>query len=80
MVISVLLMNIINWNVRGPGRPAKWFLVKDFLRLHFADVCCLREMKLEEISPSVWREIGDPHIDQFAFVPAKGTARGIALG
>lgn len=80
MVISVLLMNIINWNVRGPGRPAKWFLVKDFLRLHFAEVCCLRETKLKEISPSVWREIGNSHLNQFTFVPTKGSAGGIALG
>lgn len=42
-------MNIVTWNVRGLGRPAKRFLVKDFLNLHFADVCCIQESKLEEI-------------------------------
>lgn len=73
-------MNIISWNVRGLRRPAKRFLVKDFLNLHFVDVCCLQESKLEEVPPSVWREIGGSRLDQFFFVPALGTAGGIILG
>lgn len=73
-------MNIINWNVRGLGRPAKRFLVKDFLNIHFADVCCLQETKLEEISASLWRKIGGTRLDHFAFVAVKGSAGGIAVG
>ncbi|KAH7662169.1 Exodeoxyribonuclease III protein [Dioscorea alata] len=73
-------MNLITWNVRGLGRPAKRFLVKDFLLLHFADVCCLQESKLEEISPTIWREIGGGWLDQFFSVPAHGTAGGIIIG
>lgn len=67
----MLLMNIMNWNVRGQGRPAKRFLVKDFLNLHFADICCLQESKLGVISNSMWREIGGYRLDQFAFVPTR---------
>lgn len=72
-------MNIISWNVRGLGRPAKRFLVKDFLFLHFTDVCCLQESKLEEISPAVWREISGSRLDQFCFVPANGSTGGIIV-
>lgn len=73
-------MNIITWNVRGLGKPAKRFLVKDFINMHFAEVCCLQESKLEEISPASWREIGGSLLDQFFFVPARGTTGGIILG
>ncbi|KAH7669135.1 DNase I-like protein [Dioscorea alata] len=73
-------MNIITWNIRGLGRPAKRFLVKDFLQLHFADVCCLQESKLDAIPPMLWREIGGGRLDQFEFIPARGTAGGIILG
>ncbi|KAH7690481.1 RNA-directed DNA polymerase protein [Dioscorea alata] len=72
-------MNLITWNVRGLGRPSKRFLVKDFLHLHFADVCCLQESKLEEISPSIWREVGGGRLDQFFMVPAHGSAGGIII-
>ncbi|KAH7666018.1 Exodeoxyribonuclease III protein [Dioscorea alata] len=73
-------MNIITWNVRGLRRPAKRFLVRNFLNLHFADVCCLQELKLEAISQSLWGEIGETKLDQFAFVPAEGSAGGIIMG
>lgn len=56
-------MNIISWNVRGLGRPSKRFLVKDFLNLHFAKVCCLQESKLNKVSPLTWREIEGSHLD-----------------
>lgn len=73
-------MNVITWNVRGLGKPAKRFLVKDFLNLHFANVCCLQESKLEEISLSSRREIGGSRLDQYLCVPARGTAGGIIIG
>lgn len=66
-------MNIINWNVRGLGRPSKRFLVKDFLNIHFAEVCCLQETKLNEITPVTWWKIGESRLDQFAFIPANGS-------
>lgn len=73
-------MNLVNWNVRGLGWPSKRFLVKDFLIIHHAEVCCLQETKLEEISLATWREISGSHLDQFAFVPVRGSAGGIAVG
>ncbi|KAH7690240.1 Exodeoxyribonuclease III protein [Dioscorea alata] len=73
-------MNIVSWNVRGLERSAKQFLVKDFLALHFADLCCLQEYKLEEIQLSTWKEIGGVKLDQFNFLLARGSASGIILG
>lgn len=73
-------MNIITWNVMGLGKPAKWFLEKDFLNMHFADICCLQESKLEEISDSTWREIGGYRLDKFSFIPAHGSGRGTVIG
>lgn len=43
-------------------------------------MCCLQETKLELVQPAIWREIGGSSLDQFAFVPAKGSAGGIVLG
>lgn len=73
-------MNIISWNVRGLGRPSKRFLVKVFLNLHFAKVCCLQESKLNEVSLSTWHEIGGSHLDQFVFLCASSSAGSIILG
>lgn len=73
-------MNIITWNVMGLGKPAKWFLEKDFLNMHFADICCLQESMLEEISDSTWRKIGGCRLDKFCFIPARGSAGGIVIG
>lgn len=73
-------MNVISWNVRGLGRPAKHFLVKDFFALHFADVCCLQESKLEEISISTWMEVGGSRINNCHFLPTRSSAGGIILG
>lgn len=73
-------MNIISWNVRGLGKPAKRFLVKDFLNMHYADICCLQESKLDQISPALWREIGGRRLDEFYFIPARGSAGGIIIG
>lgn len=52
--------------------------MKDFLNLHFADVCCLQELKLDVVSPIVWRDIGGMKLDEFAFIPAVGSA-GVSL-
>ncbi|KAH7661183.1 Exodeoxyribonuclease III protein [Dioscorea alata] len=73
-------MNIINWNVRGLGRPSKRFLVKDFLFLHHADIVCLQESKLSLIEPTTWRSIGGPKLDKFAFTPTCGFAGGMIIG
>lgn len=78
--LDCFFMNIISWNVRGLGRPTKRFLVKDFLNLHFVDVCCLQESKLEDISGTLWREIGGPRLDKFVFLPAIGSSGGIIVG
>lgn len=61
-------MNIINYNLRGLGRPGKRFLIKYFLNLHFADVCCLQESKLKEVTPAI------------SFAPARGSVGGIIIG
>lgn len=53
--------------------------MKDFLNLHFADVCCIQESKLEKISPTLWHEIGGIRLDQFCFLPAHGSAGGLSL-
>lgn len=73
-------MNIIRWNVRGLGRPAKRYLVKDFLEIHHVDVCCIQESKLAEINQLIWRSICDTRLDQFGLVPSIGTSGGVIIG
>lgn len=60
--------------------PSKRFLVRDFLQLHHADICCLQESKLSSIDLATWRSIGGPRLDKFSFVPAIGSAGGIIIG
>lgn len=48
--------------------------------MYFADVCCLQESKLENISATTWREIGGPRLDKFAFIPSVGASGGIIIG
>lgn len=60
--------------------PSKRFLVKDFLQLHHAGICCLQESKLGVIDPSIWRPIGGARLDRFSSIPAIGTAAGIIIG
>lgn len=72
------VMNIITWNVTGLGRPAKRFLVKDFLNLHFADVCYLQESKLEEISPALWRKIGGSRLDHSSLCQRMAQRMGLS--
>lgn len=60
--------------------PSKHFLVRDFLELPHADICCLQESKLSTIDPATWRSIGGPRLDKFSFVPAIGSASGIIIG
>lgn len=40
----------------------------------------MHESKLKDISATIWREIGGNRLDQFIFVPTKGSAGGIILG
>lgn len=73
-------MNIINWNVRELGLPSKRFLVKDFLQLHYADICCIQESKLSTVDPTIWRLVGGSCLDLFSYTPALGTAAGMIVG
>ncbi|KAH7686141.1 DNase I-like protein [Dioscorea alata] len=73
-------MNIISWNVRGLGRPAKRFLVRDFLLLHCAKVCCLQESKLEELPNAIWRDVGGHKLDNFTILRTRGSVGGIVVG
>lgn len=75
-----VLMNIICWNVRVLGRLAKRYLIQDFLNIHWADVYYLQESKLEKIPLPMWRVIGGNCLDQYVFLPAKGTTSGIIIG
>ena len=70
-------MNVISSNVKGLGRPSKRFVIKDFLQIYCAAICRLQESKLYDLPQSIWREIGDTHLDQCAFLPSRGSAGGI---
>lgn len=73
-------MNIINWNVRGLGLPFKCFLVKDFLHLHYMDIWCIQESKLNLVDPTIWCSFGGSYLDLFVFTPALGLVGGMIIG
>ncbi|KAL8469586.1 hypothetical protein ACS0TY_032435 [Phlomoides rotata] len=43
-------MKILSYNVRGLGKKAKRRGIKDLIRKHKIDLCCIQETQLEEIT------------------------------
>lgn len=69
-------MNIINWNVRGLGRQAKRYIVKDFLDLHKGGIVYIQELKLSMVDLVVWRGIGSSNLHRLCFALAKVSSGG----
>ena len=49
---------ILSWNVRGVNAPDKRKVIKNFLRSYRADLVCLQETKVQEMTIDLVRSLG----------------------
>lgn len=58
------------------GQPKK-FQVNDFPDIHFADICCIQESKLRDVSQTTWRSFYGSPLDQYYFTPSQEALGGM---
>ena len=72
-------IKIISWNVRGVNDPDKRKVIKNFLRSYRADIVCLQETKVQEMSVKLARGLGAGRNLNWKELNAEGSAGGILL-
>ena len=70
---------ILSWNVRGVNDPDKRKVIKNFLRSHRADLVCLQETKVQEMTIDLVRRLGVGRCLNWKALNAEGSAGGIIL-
>ena len=70
---------ILSWNVRGVNDPEKRKVIKNFLRSYKADVVCLQETKIQEMSIDLVRSLGVGRQLNWKAMNAEGSAGGILV-
>ena len=70
---------ILSWNVRGANAPDKRKVIKNFLRSYRADLVCLQETKIQEMSIDLVRSLGVGRQLNWKAMNAEGSAGGILL-
>ena len=75
-------IKVISWNVRGVNAPEKRKVIKNFLRNYRADIICLQETKVQEMSVKLARGLGAGRRWNWKTLNAEGSAGGhpFALG
>ena len=69
-------IKIISWNVRGMNAPDKIKVIKNFLRGYMADIVCLQETNIQEMSVELVRSLGVGHRLNWKALNAEGSAGG----
>ena len=72
-------IKILSWNVRGADAPNKRKVIKNFLRSYRADLVCLQETKVQEMTIDLVRNLGVGHHLNWKALHAEGSAGGILL-
>ena len=72
-------IKILSWNVRGANDPDKRKVIKNFLRRYRADVVCLQETKIQEMSNILARSLGVGRQMNWKVMNAQGSAWGIVV-
>ena len=68
---------ILSWNVRGANAPDKRKVIKNFLRSYRADLVCLQETKVQEMTIDLVRSLGVVRQLNWKELNAEGSAGGI---
>ena len=72
-------LKLLSWNVRGANNPNKRIVLRNFIRSQRADLVCLQETKIQEVSPAVARSLGVGRLSEWRAVEAEGSAGGILV-
>ena len=71
-------IKILSWNVRGANDPDKRKVINNFLRRYRADVLCLQETKIQEMSNILARSLVGRQLN-WKVMNAEGSAGGIVV-
>ena len=72
-------LKLLSWNVRGANNPNKRNVIRNFIRSQRADLVCLQETKIQEVTPAVARSLGVGRLSEWRAVEAEGSAGGIMV-
>ena len=72
-------LRILSWNVRGANDGAKRKVLKAFIKMQRADVVCLQETKLKEVSNRMIRSLGVGRFLEWVAIKAEGELRSILI-
>ena len=72
-------LKIMLWNVRGVNNRDKRKILKAFIRSKKADIVCLQETKIQNMSVGMMRSLGVGRFLDWGTVDAEGSARGILV-
>ena len=72
-------LRILSWNVRGGNDGAKRKVLKAFIKMQRANVVCLQETKLKEVSNRMIRSLGVGRFLEWVAIKAEGAFEGILI-
>ena len=72
-------LRIMSWNDRGANDGARRKVLKAFIKMQRADVVCLQETKLKEVSNRMIRSLGVGRFLDWMNIKAEGASGGILI-
>ena len=72
-------IKILSWNVRGANDRAKRKVIKALIRSQRADLVCLQETKIQEMSQGVIHILGVGRFLGWGAVNARGAVGGVVV-
>ena len=76
---GLMKIKILSWNVRGLNDGGKRKLLKSMVRSQKADLVCLIETKMQEMSLKVVKSLGVGRFLDWGAVYARGASGGILI-
>lgn len=70
---------ILIWNVRGLNQKAHWNSVWDTILSSNADIVCLQETKVADLSQYLFLSVFGSSFDNYIALPANGTRGGVLI-
>ena len=72
-------VRILSWNVRGANDAAKRKVLKAFIKMQRANIVCLPETKIKDVSKGLIRSLGVGRFLDWAALRAEGASGGIII-
>ena len=72
-------IKIISWNIRGANDRDKRKVIKALIRSQRADLVCLQETKIQDISRGIVHSLGVERFLGWGAMSARGAAGGVVV-